>query len=130
MTDIAIDSIVDVSGGQPVAQFSMGLNEKKMDSLIAIDAPKLTIYKEMGLDTNTPSWFKRLVFEQWLKFYKERDAEAVFKTFYNAVPIALFFLLPIFALLLKLLFFKRGRYAHHLVFSFYFFSYLFAVFTV
>ena len=41
--------------------------------------------------------------------------------------IALFVLLPIFAFILKIFFWRRGSFAHHLVFSFYFFSFLFVV---
>ena len=48
----------------------------------------------------------------------------------DTVPISMFILLPIFALLLKVFFFKQGRYAHHLVFGFYFFSFLFTVFSL
>ncbi|MCB0445017.1 MAG: hypothetical protein KDC68_05085, partial [Gelidibacter sp.] len=54
----------------------------------------------------------------------------VLKAFYDTIPIALFFLLPLFALILKLLYYKKGAYANHLVFSFYFFSYLFTVFSI
>ena len=39
-------------------------------------------------------------------------------------------LLPIFAFILKIFYFRRGRFSHHLVFSFYFFSFLFTVFSI
>ena len=45
----------------------------------------------------------------------------------DATPIALFVLLPIFALLLKVFYWRKGRYAYHLVFTFYFFAFLFIV---
>ena len=47
----------------------------------------------------------------------------------DATPIALFVLLPIFALLLKVFYWRKGRYAYHLVFTFYFFAFLFIVFN-
>lgn len=62
--------------------------------------------------------------------YKQRTAGNLLKTVYETLPIALFILLPIFAFLLKLFFFRSGGYANHLVFGFYFFSFLFFVFTV
>ncbi|WP_452224543.1 hypothetical protein [Lacinutrix chionoecetis] len=48
----------------------------------------------------------------------------------KATPIALFILLPIFALFLKLFYYKKGKYAYHLVFTFYFFAFLFVVFSL
>ena len=48
----------------------------------------------------------------------------------NFVGIAMFFLLPIYALLLMLFFFRKGRFSVHLVFSFYFFSFLFTTFSI
>jgi hypothetical protein len=39
----------------------------------------------------------------------------------------MFFLLPIFALLLKIFYYRKGKYVNHLVFSFYFFSFLFTI---
>src|SRR5690606_11066266 len=42
---------------------------------------------------------------------------------------AMFFVLPLFALLLKLVYRKSGHYAYHLVFSFYFFAFIFTVFS-
>jgi hypothetical protein len=64
-----------------------------------------------------------------LKFY-ERRGGGLLEAFYDSIPIAMFFLLPLYALFLKLLFFRRGSFSHHLVFSFYFFSFLFTVFTI
>ena len=65
-----------------------------------------------------------------LKFYRERGAGSILQAMYDTIPIALFFLLPIFAFILKILYFNKGRYAHHLVFSFYFFSFLFTAFSI
>jgi hypothetical protein len=42
----------------------------------------------------------------------------------------MFFLLPFFALILKIFYFNKGKYVYHLVFSFYYFSFLFTVFSI
>ncbi|WP_179353669.1 DUF3667 domain-containing protein [Winogradskyella vidalii] len=128
MTDSQIDSIVKQDNLlKPKVDF--GFNEKEIDSLIEANASDKEIYKRMGVDEN-PGWFMTKLYSQLLKFYKARDGGDILKTFYDAIPIALFFLLPIFALILKLLFFLRGRYSHHLVFSLYYFSYLFMVLSL
>jgi hypothetical protein len=65
-----------------------------------------------------------------LKFYKAKDGGSILQSLYDTIPLALFILLPIFAFLLKLLFFRKGSFSHHLVFSFYFFSFLFTVLSI
>ena len=104
-------------------------NEKKIDSLIAIDAPNETIFKAMGMDDDA-GFFTRKLYTQMLKFYKDRGLGSIIQTFYDSIPLAMFFLLPIFAFILKIFYFRRGRFSHHLVFSFYFFSFLFTVFSI
>ena len=54
----------------------------------------------------------------------------MYQSITDTFPIAMFFLLPIFALLLKVFYFNKGKYAYHLVFSFYFFSFLFTVMAI
>jgi hypothetical protein len=127
MNDEQIDSIVkqqDFNKGM-----SFDFNEEEIDSLIAADASDEEIYKEMGLNEED-GWFKRKMVEQALKFYKTREGGSILRTFYDTVPLALFILLPIFALIIKLLYYNKGRYAYHLVFSFYYFSFLFTVFSI
>ena len=104
-------------------------NERKVDSLLAIDAPSATIYKAMGMDDDA-GFFTRKLYAQMLKFYKDRGLGTIIQTFYDSIPLAMFFLLPIFAFILKIFYFRRGRFSHHLVFSFYFFSFLFTVFSI
>ena len=104
-------------------------DETKVDSLIAIDAPDAQIYKSMGMDDDA-GFITRKFYAQMLKFYKERGLGSLMQTFYDSIPLALFFLLPIFAFILKVLYYNKGQYAHHLVFSFYFFSFLFTVFSL
>src|SRR5690606_4215268 len=73
--------------------------------------------------------FDRKLYAQALKFYKKRGG-GILQPFLDTIPISMFILLPIFALILKLLNRKRGRFSHHLVFSFYFFSFLYVTFSV
>ena len=105
--------------------------KKRIDSLIKINASDDTIFKAFGI-SDQPSFFEQKTYEQSLKLYKTRGVSGFIHRFFDSVPIAMFFLLPIFALLLKIFYYKkkRGTFAHHLVFSFYYFSFLFAVFSL
>ena len=103
--------------------------ESKVDSLIDAKAPEIEIYKSMGMPEDAGA-FKQKFFGQLLKFHKERSLGAIYQTFFDSLPVTMFFLLPIFALFLKMFYYKKGRYAYHLVFSFYFFSFLFAVMSL
>ncbi|WP_179344832.1 DUF3667 domain-containing protein [Winogradskyella ursingii] len=129
MSDAEIDSIVNLDNIPKKNDVSFGFNEREIDSLLDIDAPDEEIYKTMGMDDDD-GWFMRKLYAQILKFYKARDGGNILKAFYDTVPIALFFLLPLFAFIIKLLYLRHGRYAHHLVFSFYYFSFLFTVFSI
>lgn len=105
-----------------------GSKMEKLDSLIAVDAP---VSEKLEVFGYNESWkpLKKRGYVQLLKVY-EKKGSGILKAFYDTIPVAMFFLLPVFALLLKLLFYKKGRYAHHLVFSFYYFSFLFTVFSI
>lgn len=129
MTDNAIDSIVNMDVIPKKNDISLGFNEEKIDSLLKANAPDKDIYKIMGLEEDD-GWIWRKLYAQALKFYKARDAGNIVSAFYDTVPIALFFVLPIFAFILKLFYFRRGRFAHHLVFSFYYFSFVFTVLSI
>jgi Protein of unknown function (DUF3667) len=100
----------------------------KIDSLIKINAADPIILKQMGMPEDA-GYFKRKFYIQALKLYKQRNGGSILNEFYDNIPIAMFFLLPIFALILKLLYYKKGSFSHHLVFSFYFFAFLFIVFS-
>ncbi|MFD2550800.1 DUF3667 domain-containing protein [Bizionia sediminis] len=99
-----------------------------LDSLIAINAPMHLILKEMGLPDDA-GIIKTRIYKQGLKFYKVRKAGGLIQKFFDALPIAMFFVLPLFALILFIVFRNVRNYAHHLVFSFYYFSFLFTVFS-
>lgn len=126
-----MDSLVkqEASKKNSAPNMSFDFNEKKVDSLIKIGAPDEEIFDAMGMDKDA-GFFKRKFYTQMLKLYRDKGVGSILQTFYDSLPIALFFLLPIFALVLKILFFRRGRYAHHLVFSLYFFSFLFTAFLI
>lgn len=128
-SDAKIDSLVNSKDFRKNDGVDFSFDEKSIDSLIAIGAPDAVIYKEMGMDDDA-GVFNRRLYAQALKFYKSRQGGSILQAFYDTIPIAMFFLLPIFALILKLLYRKRGRYANHLVFSFYYFSFLFTVFSI
>ncbi|HKK12734.1 MAG TPA: DUF3667 domain-containing protein [Flavobacteriaceae bacterium] len=125
-----LDSIAKAENNREVNNvLNFDFNEKEIDSLIAIDAPPEVIYKAMGMSDDA-GFLTRKFYAQMLKFYKDRGLGSIIQTFYDSIPLAMFFLLPIFAFILKIFYFRRGRFSHHLVFSFYFFSFLFTVFSI
>lgn len=128
MTDQQIDSLVNGENFK-TKKNNISLTSSETDSLIEINAPDKEIYKSMGLE-ETDGAFKKRLFAQWLKFLKSKQGGSILQTFYDTVPIAMFFVLPLFALLLNLFYRKSGRYAHHLVFSFYFFAFIFTAFSI
>jgi len=125
----ALDSLPKIEVSKENVRTSFNFNERELDSLEAIGATNEEIYRFMGMDDNA-SYLTRKFYAQVLKFYKTMGLGQIYQTFIDSIPLALFFLLPIFALLLKLFFYNKGRYAHHLVFSFYYFSFLFTVFSI
>lgn len=119
------DKTIDIGNGNTI---NIGSGKSELDSLIAINAPEEQVLKSMGY-AEGDSKFKHKLYSQALKVYKRRGS-GILQGFYNSIPIATFILLPIFALLLKLFYFRKGRFAHHLVFAFYFFSFMFIVFSL
>lgn len=128
-TDKQIDSLVAADDFRKNDIINTDFNSQSVDSLIAMGASNEVIYKQMGMNDDA-GYIKRRLYAQALKFYKSRKGGSILQAFYDTIPIAMFFLLPIFAFVLKLLHLKKGRYAHHLVFSFYYFSFLFTVFSI
>lgn len=126
-----LDSLINSGANQDNLNKSLdfGFSQKRVDSLIASGESDETIYKEMGMSDN-PNFITKKLYSQMLKFYKNKEGGSILQSLYDTIPLALFVLLPIFAFLLKLLFYKRGPFSHHLVFSFYFFSFLFTVFSI
>lgn len=124
-----IDSLKKRSASTKNEGIAFNFNEEELDSLVALGASDKEIYTYMGMDEDA-GYLTRKLYAQILKFYKTMGVGQIYQTFIDSIPLAMFFLLPIFALLLKLFFFNKGRYAHHLVFSFYYFSFLFMVFSI
>lgn len=84
--------------------------------------------KVMGI-TEESGFTKRLFAKQAIKL-KERRGSGLLKEFYETIPVAMFFLIPIFALMLLILYRKKGSFVYHMVFSFYFFTFIFVSFIV
>lgn len=99
------------------------IKRKKLDSLIAIGATQEEKLKSMGWkeDDNV---IREKLYVQILKFY-EKKAGGILQTLYDTIPITMFLMLPLFAFILKLFYWKKGTFAHHMVFSFYFFTFIF-----
>ncbi len=78
------------------AGLSFDFSQKKIDSLIKINAPDKEIYRAMGMKDDAGA-FSRKVYSQMLKFYKQRNGGSIYQAFLDTIPIAMFVLLPIFA---------------------------------
>jgi hypothetical protein len=122
----AIDSVISAEQESPDLSFSF--KRSVLDSLIENNAPIQEQLEAMGMDKDE-NGFTRKFYEKVLKFYNQRGVGRL-KTLYDTIPIAMFLMLPLFAVLLKLFYWRRGTFAHHMVFSFYFFTFLFTSFCV
>jgi len=117
-----IDSIIKES---PESGNIFNFNKGKLDSLVASGATVNEQLKYLGMEGDS-SYFQRRFYTQMLKFHKNRGG-GILQAFFDSIPISLFILLPIFAFILKIFFWRRGSFPHHLVFSFYYFSFLFVM---
>jgi hypothetical protein len=122
------DSIL-VNKKEPVLKTVWDFNKAKIDSLIASNADDAVIYKEMGMPADA-DYFTKRIFKTVLNVTKGTGVGSIIQSAFDAVPISMFILLPLFAFILKLFYYKSGNYAYHLVFSFYFFAFLFALFSI
>ena len=117
------------SDDESMAINSINFNLKKLDFLLETETSDEQILTLLGMREDI-SDFNKKVYLQALKLYKQKSGGELLKNIYEHLPFTLFILLPIFALLLKIFFYRKGAYSHHLVFSFYFFSFLFLIFTL
>lgn len=125
--DIAtIDSVMTARPSTPNVSFNF--KRAQLDSLIVAGASQEEKLKAMGMKDDEDGFTKRF-YIQMLKFYEQKGG-GILQTFYDTIPIAMFLLMPLFAVLLKIFYWKRGNFAHHMVFSFYFFTFLFTSFCV
>lgn len=124
-----LDSLMKQQNLNNQNQIDLGSDMSVIDSLIAINAPKSEIYKAMGM-ADDAGYLKRKFYTQALKLYQTMGFGQLFQYFIDSIPISMFILMPLFAFILKLFYFKKGNYSHHLVFSFYYFCFLFFVFSI
>ncbi|MEH6512778.1 DUF3667 domain-containing protein [Maribacter arcticus] len=123
---VELDSVMTSDSGK--ANISFGFERKLLDSLIAVNAPLNQKLEAMGMKEDTNA-FRRKFYTQMLKFY-EQQGGGIIQVLYDTIPIAMFLLLPLFAVFLKIFYWKPATFAHHLVFSFYFFTFMFTSFCV
>ena len=136
MTDEDIEAITKTTKSKDSTDTKRGKNGRlnfdynvsELDSIIKTGASEKEQLAYFKVDDDT-GFFETMFYKQVLKFHKQRGG-GVAQAFFDSVPIAMFILLPIFALILKLFFWRRGRFAHHLVFAFYYFSFLFLVMSL
>ena len=104
--------------------------------LADIKAARAQIYPEANANIGLPDWMVRS--ESVRRLDKARTGEesaeagmAFFREAIGRVPTVLFLILPVFALLLKLLYVRRGwYYSEHLVFGLHTHAFAFVVFSV
>ncbi|MFK7749644.1 MAG: DUF3667 domain-containing protein [Kordia sp.] len=109
--------------------FGYEFDTRKLDSLNSAGASMDVKLKTLFGEKESKEWFPRLFGKQLIKF-REKLGDGITKVFMDTIPISMFFLIPIFALLLKLFYRKRGRFAHHMVFSFYYFAFMFLAVSI
>jgi hypothetical protein len=129
MSDGEIESIDSViTGTQRIPVNSLNFQKEVLDSLIERGAPQAEKLRAMGMKEDTGVFISK-VYVQLLKLYEKRGG-GILQTLYDSIPFAMFFMLPLFGLLLKIFYWRRGTFAHHMVFSFYFFTFLFTTFCI
>ncbi len=106
-------------------KFNIGYNTNKLDSLITAGASEKELIAGLGISDDA-NYLQRAFAKQVIKFHKQ-EGGGIVQAFFDTIPIAVFFLLPIFAFILKLIYWRKGPFSYHLVFSFYYFSFLFII---
>lgn len=102
---------------------SSNSNLQLLDSLIATDATLDEKYQAMGMSEDAGAFTKNM-YSAALKLY-ENQGRGILKVMYDMFPLVMFLLLPLFALLLNLFLWKKSTFAFHLVFSLYYFTFIF-----
>lgn len=69
-------------------------------------------------------WAKHFIVHQYIKINRQTNA-TLNNYILRQIPIIIFFILPVYAFLLKLLFWRRGLYIKHLIHSIHIHSFLF-----
>jgi hypothetical protein len=111
--------------------FGIVNNEAEILSLIA--ASNQLLKQGFSLDEVSDSiltehsFVTRLIVKQTIKFQLE-EGKGMFQVFLKTASYAMFIFLPLFALILKMLYFRRKRfYIEHIIFTLHFFSFIFFV---
>lgn len=125
----SIDSVTKDKPDKSNKIFNTPFNEMEIDSMIVAGASDEEIYRKLGMKADD-GYFTKRMYKQVLKFFKTKSGGSILQAFLDSIPLAMFILLPIFAFILKIFYFRKGRFVHHLVFSFYFFAFLFSVFSL
>ena len=100
----------------------------ELDSLFENNASFEQQLQSIGLEL-PKNKIKHKIYQQFTTFLIQRGKGFV-DQLYNKLPISLFFIMPIFALFLKLFLFKKRPYAYHLVFCFYYLSFIFLIYSL
>ena len=102
-----LDTLADVLAKDGLLKINdFNLTLKTLDSLLLTEATDEEILIAMGMKEDISS-FNKKIYLQTLKLYKQRTGGKLVQNIYEKLPFTLFILLPIFALLLKLLFFQK-----------------------
>jgi hypothetical protein len=85
--------------------------------------------KELAERYEVNSFISKVVFTQTIKAIKKEDA--IFEYFIGRLSWTFFLLVPLFALILKLVYIRRKQfYVEHLVFTFHFHAFLFSIISI
>lgn len=123
MIELEDGTTVEFAGPSPPSILGIEF-PSKIDSMLETGAEEEEIYKAMGMSEDA-GFMSRKGYTQLLKLYREGGIREVYRTFFDSIPIAIFCLLPAFALILLLFYYRRGRYPNHLIFTYYYFSVVF-----
>ena len=105
------------------ADISMSLEGIKLNPTDIVQLEEEELLKQYG----DKSFGQRLFIKQFVRVIKRSGNFANY--IWNNFPLMLLFMMPALALLMKLLYFRRGRYfIEHLVFSFHVHAFLFLLF--
>ncbi len=126
MSDKDLKEIDSLMGSNNKIPDILSDTRDSVDSLIVAGASLPDKLKAMGLKEDAGAMTRRF-YTQLLKLYELRGG-GLLKSFYDTIPIAMFLLMPLFAILLKIFYWRRGNFAYHMVFSFYFFTFMFTTF--
>lgn len=128
--------LVIAVGDVPVVQINLGDSDAKMQQQSSLtttqqqEIPKKAIKKTTKTTKKIPRFIKD--FAQWLlkkKAERGKHSNVLEQTLVNRIPHLMFFLMPFFALLLKLFYWRSdSMYTHHLVFSVHFFTFAYIIF--